>query len=234
MGLVCHGVQPTDDPTDADFTVSWGARNRPGSNKPWLMLEAGYINGHSGDYVRDRLRFVSTSWNAPHGCASPAPSGCPPDRWEKLGIELRPWKRSRMRALILMQARGDAFSPPRALMERAAVQVNRYYVYSDVREHPVQNDVPPLASILSNYDLAVTYSSNAAVETVIAGIPTIALSDISIAYPVTSHDVLAPVYIGDREQWAYNLAYRQWTHDELADGTAWETLRHGIGPDHAD
>jgi len=219
----------------ADALVVWGAKNVPaGIDIPYLVLEAGYINGQSGDYVADRLRFVSAGWNGMHGRADPLPSDCPPDRWDALGVELAPWDDSGEYVLICGQHPGDAAAP--GCDERWAAET---YLAGNLglrvvyRPHPLTApDLPPLSESLACACQCVTWNSTAAVEAVIAGVPTVALDRGSIAWEVASHAVLEPLWMGNRDRWAYNLAYRQWTLAELADGTAWEYLRYGLADRH--
>lgn len=82
------------------------------------------------------------------------------------------------------------------------------------------------ADDLENARLVVTFNSNSAVESVIAGVPAIAMDMGSMAWPVTAHmleDVNSPVRC-DRTQWAHDLAYTQWNLDEMRSGEAWAHL----------
>ena len=216
----------------ADLLVCWGDKVPEIHDKiPHLLLEAGYINGRSGDYVQDRLRFVSTGWNGLHGRADPGPSDCPPDRWQATGHRVRDWQMGVVGKCMLVceQHPSDNCAPPApewaAALELAHEVANRV-IY---RPHPLMADkLRPLSAALKEAHTVLTWSSTAAVEAVLAGVPTIALDEGSIAWPVTSHDVRADEYLGDRHQWLYDLAYRQWTHDELKDGTAWDTLKENL------
>ena len=230
-GLMAHGILGADDPESADFVVTWGhslPTMQPHPNH--LYLEAGYINGHSGNYRRDRLRFVSASWGALHGRAITVGPECPPDRFKLLEIQLRPWRTPvRSRALVCGQHPGDKMSPPESRFRMIVGEAHRIYDHVDYRPHPLtQQNLPPLWYELRDYDVAITWSSTSAVESVLCGVPTVALDQSSIAWPVCSHRLTDPLFLGDRDQWAYDLAYRQWTHDELSDGTAWEWLKYGI------
>ncbi len=222
--VVCEKAGP-----EVDFAVVWGKKNEHRANgRPWLCLEAGYINGNTGDYHVDRRRFISTGWCGMHGRAYPTPVR-PSDRWDALNIELVPWRMGGRYALILGQHPGDAASAgcrPDEITEQAL----SVYDKVRVRPHPLLNpNLRTLADDLEGARVAITWNSTAAVEAVIAGIPTVTLDEGSIAWPVTSH-VVGETYTGSREMWCYNLAYRQWTHDELRSGEAWETIKHGIDP----
>lgn len=237
-GFMRHGITPNLYPDWSnyqcgDFVVCWGDKVPAHIDRPRLILEAGYINGRSGHYVEDRLLFVSAGWNGLHGRADPLRSDRPPDRWNSLGIELKPWKHDGAyveTALICDQHPGDQQAGPLKWWEPIADGLIRSGV-SNVRyrPHPLFTpDLPPLNESLQEADLCVTWSSTCAVEAVIAGVPTITRSQGSVAWDITSHSLDTPLYVGPREQWAYNLAYRQFTSDELKDGTAWEVLQDGL------
>ena len=71
--------------------------------------------------------------------------------------------------------------------------------------------------------VVVSYSSNALVESVCEGIPTVALSKTSHAWPVSYHklDIIGEDSIKckfDRKQWLYDCAYTQWKQEEINSG----------------
>jgi len=234
-GLVRHGIKAElqnhwGGANDADFVVAWNTKNIPDNlSRPFVCLEAGYINGRSGDYVRDRLRFISAGWNGLHGRAGSSSPDRPPDRWDSLGIELQPWRYGSGIILICGQHPGDVQAPrgdPEwdKVLEMGELHGSRVIF----RPHPLLGpNMRPLSEALGEAKMVVTWSSTAAVEAVITGVPTVALDRGSIAWEVTSHGISEPPYVGPREQWAANLAYKQWTRGELESGAAWETLRHG-------
>ncbi len=236
-GLARHGVH-VDISNNwyglSDFVVWWGDKV-PATmrDRPQLILEAGYINGWSGDYVRDRLRFVSTGWNGLHGRADSGRLDHPPDRWEALDTELQPWRSDGKFYLICDQHPGDSAASTDRAWWKTLDQWGRPDICSPLRlvyrPHPLlAPDLRPLEQSLVDAAVCVTWNSTCAIQAVIMGVPCIAMDEGSAAWAVTSHELNGPLYLGEREQWAYNLAYRQWTHDELADGSAWEVLKHGI------
>lgn len=230
VGLMRHGIRATGDIEQADFTVWWNKLAPPEAHKkPILYLEAGYINGRSGHYVTDRLRFISAGWNGLHNDADSL-YDAPPDRWNKLGIQLKPWRVNvpLERALLLGQVRGDRCAPGADTWDRIVTRSAMQFKHIRVRNHPLVSNEPPIEKHLADIDVAVTWASTAAVECVIEGVPTITLHKSAIAYPVTGHKINGKVAIPDRDQWAYNLAYKQWTHLELEDGSAWEWLKQGL------
>lgn len=81
---------------------------------------------------------------------------------------------------------------------------------------------------LDHARVAISYSSNALVETVCEGIPTIALSKTSHAWPVAFHnlDVLKESVMPEksRTQWLYDTAYTQWKMSEINSGKVHKRL----------
>jgi hypothetical protein len=90
------------------------------------------------------------------------------------------------------------------------------------REHPIMipskyhKQMEPWDECLQKTSLAVTYTSTCGAEAVIAGIPTIACHEGSLAYPVATHDLQAEPITPDRSAWIHGLSWRQWSiHEEL-------------------
>ena len=83
-------------------------------------------------------------------------------------------------------------------------------------------------SIKDDVYAVVGYSSNALVESVMCGIPTISLGYSAInsfsKYTLSDIDNIPNIDNHQRNQWLYHLAYRQFTHNELSNGTAWALL----------
>lgn len=226
-GLAEHGIEAsleTSQPADCDFVVTWGD---PGPRSvPRLVLEAGYLNGHTGAYVADRLRYISTGWNGLHGRAVTA-SRCPADRFYAMGFYLRRWQQVGDYVLVCAQHPGDQTAPTTEQWQRILRDVaTRYGDQVRVRPHPlIEPPARSLAEDLRHAVACITWNSSAAVEAIIRGVPCVAYDRGSVVRPVATTDALAALRYDDRRQWAYNLAYRMWTHDELASGAAWDHLR---------
>ena len=217
---------------DDDFLVTWGDKiETQASGVPRLILEAGYINGSGGSYNENRQRFISTSWNHRHGLSDWAwPNGVNGERWDALGIKLQPWKQDGEYVLLLEQTEGDTAAPDVEQFRRQIAQecTRRKWRWA-VRRHPCHYpNQRTLAEDLAGARLAITWCSTAAVEAVIAGVPTYALGPGSIAAPVTMRSLSDAPYMGDRTTWANRLAYRQWALAELADGSAWPHIQSGL------
>jgi len=232
-GLLRHGIDATiSDSADAsgtDFVATWGMSYALPADRPRLVIEAGYLNGVSGDYVPDRLRFLSVGWNGMHGRADAFPMNCPPDRWNRLPETLKPWKSGGEYVLVCGQHPGDTQAPLTAIWDGICADVAQRFDTVVYRAHPlIDRSTGPLREWLAGAAVCVTWASSAAVEAVIEGVPTITLDAGSIAWPVTSHRLDDPLYTGTREQWASDLAYRQWTPAEIEAGEMWDIFAKGV------
>lgn len=89
----------------------------------------------------------------------------------------------------------------------------------------------PIAEDLRNCWACVTYSSSSAIDALIAGVPPICMSPASIAFGLCSNslqDVNAPLE-PKREAWFRDLAYAQWSIEEIEQGRPWMHLRDRVG-----
>ncbi len=121
-----------------------------------------------------------------------------------------------------------------------AVQRYKRVVY---RPHPLQKlrrlnlKIPPCIEIhhnntiehsLVNAICCLTYSSNSAVDAVMAGVPVMTQGRASMAKAISSKKVSDPLKFPDRSDWLRRLAYCQWTPAEVAEGKPWAHLRKGL------
>lgn len=217
-----------------EFVVCWGWRMgaplRVAGHKV-IVLERGYLG--------DRFEWTSVGLNGLNGRATFAPA--PRDGGERFRsiAALQPWRQGPGHALICGQVPGDAslqgadLEPWYAEMARRARAAGLEPVF---RQHPVAaargyRQGPPgvrriegsLADALAGAAQAITYNSNSAVDALLAGVPVYADNEGSMAWPVANRDVghAAPV---EREPWAHELAWRQWTIEEIRSGAALKGL----------
>jgi len=83
---------------------------------------------------------------------------------------------------------------------------------------------------LKGASVSISYTSGSAIDSVLAGIPTITCDPGNMAYDISSkyiRNLNNPHMETDKavKQWLYNLAYSQWTHREFQDGTCWKHLQ---------
>jgi len=246
-GLKFHDIDTWEIAYDdyipaADIVVVWSG-NYPGiirrqteAGGRTIIMEVGYFG--------DRLNALSFSVDGLHGMGNFVPGQdhhMPLDRWDATGLEIAPWRDCEGKPILIAgQTPGDAQMAginPIEWAAKAAVKLrdagcsrllyrphpNSRKGAANVQAETVEGD---LLGTLRMASCVVTYSSNIAVDALLYGVPVIAVSDGSMAREVTSSGILAamepPLY--DRTQWAHDLAYCQWSHDETAAGDAWEFL----------
>ena len=76
-----------------------------------------------------------------------------------------------------------------------------------------------------------TYSSGFGIDSVIRGVPTIAMDTGSFAYSLGNNKISQIenlVRSNDREQWLNKLSYAQWSRKEIKDGRAWAHIKHQL------
>jgi len=148
----------------------------------------------------------------------------PSDRFKDLGVELKTGKDGY--TLLCGQVPHDA--------SVQNININNWYqkVISTLdvvfRPHPLFHVEPPGVEIsqrsleddLEGAGQVITYNSNTGVDAALRGLPVYAEDRGSMVYDIASHD-LHDIHLGDRTQWANNIAYSQWTPEEMARGLPW-------------
>jgi len=79
---------------------------------------------------------------------------------------------------------------------------------------------------LKNAHCMVSYTSGSSIDSILEGVPVIPGSEYNFVYDISSHtlDDIENPKLGDRKQLLYDLAYAQWSVQEIEKGTAWEHL----------
>lgn len=240
-GLRAHGVEPEFRDRRSyelcDLAVMWAHKSpqiiagQRGAGRDYLVLELAYF----GDR---RNKFVSLGYNGLNGHAEFYNRDCPGDRWAQHGVPVAPWKQGGDYVLLMGQIPTDASlatCPGYDHWLKSAVQAARVYgLPVRFRPHPrgpVIRDAPApimggeLDAALRGAALVIAWNSNSLVDAVLAGVPVIACDRGSMAWPVAAHEIGAEPIRPDRTQWLHDLAYTQWTLDEIASGLAWGHLR---------
>jgi hypothetical protein len=165
------------------------------------------------------------------------------DRLSQLGIALKPWRAEGEYWLICGQVRGDKSTIDNQQILRwyvdVAKEAERLNKPVWFRPHPLnQSFVPPGVNIshgslddaLNKASLVITWSSNAAVDAVIAGVPVCMGSEYGIAWPMASHWPDTKVIQPNRETWLQDVSYSQWTMAEIQQGDILNELATWIQP----
>lgn len=150
----------------------------------------------------------------------------PSDRWERLGIEIKPWRKDGKHVVVVPVSKWVAmyngFDPQTWLRDTMAEL--KKHTRRQIIVKPKDSDTP-IEDVLENAWALVTMESNAAIDALTAGIPVFA--GVSAAsYPLANDDLadIEHPHMPDREQHFANLAYQQWTVREIMAGEAKETL----------
>lgn len=149
------------------------------------------------------------------------------ERQRDPGVTIEPWRKDGSHVLIcppseniaiLMGFNTDIWCADVSM--RLAANTDR-----PVRIRP-RNATAPLVYDLADAWAMVTWTSNAAVEALVAGVPVFCTGDCAAAVMGRSDPVNIeyPIYPDNRYEWAATLAANQWTLDEMASGMAWSAL----------
>jgi hypothetical protein len=237
-GLAAHGITarviPEGQEPETELVACWGWRigeQLHAQGKRVLVAERGYLG--------DREVWTSLAWDGLNGRGIFGPVG-DQKRFDPFRNLLQPWKPAGAYALIIGQVDGDASLGGRDLAPWYC-EMARSFAPARFRPHPVSvergQDYPidgaprldgSLADALARAHVVVTWNSNAGVDAVLAGKPTIAFDCGSMAWPVATHYSSIDTTEPDRERWAASLAWKQWSHDEIRSGFAWDSLRQAI------
>ena len=83
---------------------------------------------------------------------------------------------------------------------------------------------------ITNVHAVISHNSTATIDSCIRGRPTFCTSDLAIAWPVANtvlEDIENPKY-PDRTQWVYDLGYKQWTEQEIKNGTVFKRFKEKL------
>lgn len=164
----------------------------------------------------------------------------PDDRWKAQGIEIRPWTKSGRHMLIAGMSAKSAgtrgWQPHEwevGMVELLQAITPRPIVYRpkpswpDARPIPGTIYSPPEDKVevaLRDCWMAVTLHSNVAVDALIAGIPINAKEGVAREFSTPLNRLEHPTYRDDRAALMADIAYCQWSIQEMMSGAAWRHL----------
>lgn len=195
-----------------------------------VILETGYINRGAGE-----LNHYAAGLGGLNGRADFRNRGMPPDR--RL-VDLKPYKQGQ-KIIVCGQVPWDASVQDTVHEEWLDKTVHALQLHTDrpivFRPHP-KCQLPPidgteystklLLEDLKNAWAVVTFNSNAAVESLIEGVPVFAFDKGSMVWDVCNKKLgkIEEPELFDREQWLNDISYTQWTPQEMREGKAWNHL----------
>ncbi|MCG7944960.1 MAG: hypothetical protein N0C84_01290 [Candidatus Thiodiazotropha taylori] len=176
---------------------------------------------------------------------------CPSDRWEVLQrmfqIEVKPYRKQGDHITVIVNTLYNVNNVTVSIYKWAndVIDVLKQTtdrpikIWADPEWHNrrhiglgLRNDVEVIQddSVFENCHATVSYSSHKAVETTIAGIPNIPISDHCFTSLLQKSDLtqIDDISLPDRDQWLWNLAYTQWGSREIKKHLPIEHLRNKI------
>jgi hypothetical protein len=198
------------------------------AKKPLVVLERGFVK---------RDEYYGVALNGLNGLGYFGPKGNPSDRWDALGVEIKPWKSGGDYILVCGQVPWDASVQHTDHVQWCQDTVATIQSRTDIpvrfRPHPETADFdyglePSAASFdedVANAHAIVSFSSTSAALAVLEGVPIFTMDRGSIAWDVGNHvlakELLEHPHKPEREPWAHDLAYSQWTVAEMEAGLPW-------------
>lgn len=220
--------------TDCKVVACWGWRIGQlyrSQGRDVLVAERGYIG--------DRFNWTSLAWNGLNGHGDhrvgPAVTG---QRFaDNFADLMQPWQTDGDYALLLGQVPGDmslAGVDYGGWLNGVAERYARDGIPLRFRPHPQPRGddvtVPGVETIggtlqeaLAGAICAIAYNSNSLVDAALAGVPVWAWDKGSMAWPLSGKGMAV-----DRGRWAARLAWCQWSHAEICDGTALRSVMGAI------
>lgn len=174
-------------------------------------------------------------------------------------LQKKPWRKNGDHIVLALQLPGDSSMKTQDLSDWAIDTVDDIRRYSNrkivVRLHPLLSDegfmesLPfikkvifnhwnnvelgksntPFIEDLKNAHCIVAYSSGLSIDSVINGIPVIAIDRSNFAFEISSHlikDIENPMMADDNivVDWLNKLSNSQWSRDEITNGLAWSQV----------
>ena len=177
-----------------------------------------------------------------------------PDRFNSFGLTIKPWRDRGEHILVLGQNMSDASLLGNSMELWIVTTVKHLLKVTErkiiVRDHPEnKNRLEDILNVyfggnsqveydtneyvidsLKNAHCSVAFTSGSSIESILEGVPVIPTTQYNFVWSISSHqlnDIENPK-LGNREQLLYDLAYTQWSVDEIKQGLPWDHLYENI------
>ena len=161
-------------------------------------------------------------------------------RFKRFGIGVLPWRKGGRHILVAGMSAKAAYAEglkpeqwERDTIFRLRKLTDRPIIYrpkpnwmaaSLIAGSAMQRDVP-LPVALKNCHAVVTHHSNVAIDAILAGVPAISEGGLASIMGSTSiEEIENPLMPNGRAQWAADIAWTQWSVEEMRAGRAWRYL----------
>ena len=159
-------------------------------------------------------------------------------RFEKLGLTIDPWKDHGSQIIVVGSSRKAAVEHGFGYMkwERDTCNALRcrglkieYRPKPSDKEktsiHGVGYDLGSTKDSLFRAKAIVTHHSNMAIDALLAGVPVHCETGAAAAFSVPLDSIGEPERLEGREQFLYDVAWLQWSLEEMRSGEAWSHLK---------
>lgn len=229
IGVKCH-VKHSHTSVHTKNVTTWGWRGgkelyEKGHNV--LVMERGYVG--------DRFKHTSLGWNGLNGHANfPKYEDDDGARFKKHGGVIKPWRDGGDYILILGQVINDASLQGKDLSSwyrNKAEEASKFYslpVY--FRPHPesvrrggytsiegFKNINGTLQESLDGAKFTIAFNSNSCLDSILNGTPCYAGDMGTVAWDMCMYDI-QDNYKPEREIFCHQIAWKQWTLEEIATG----------------
>lgn len=238
---VHHYQQP-----DSDLAAIYGYEGRAvqvvkdySNVSKCVFLDLGYWGRHAGGRYAGYHKLVINMRHAtPYFQKKPKPM----DRFQRLGISIKPWRNTGRYVLVCGMGGKGAMACGYPVEEWEKWAINQIKKYTDrpimyrpkaswrgARPLPgtvFHNPQSEFGEALAQAWCVVSHHSNCNVDGILEGVPSFCID--GVALPLSCSDlsqIEKPFKPDNREQWAADLSYVQWNVGEIADGTAWRYLK---------
>lgn len=163
-----------------------------------------------------------------------------PERFERHGVAIQPWREEGRHILVAgMSAKAAVAEQLHASRwEERTIGKLKHLTRRPIIYRPKPNwhgaraiagatfdRDTPLREVLKNCHAVVTHHSNVAVDALMAGVPVFCEKGVaSLFSPLGLESIEKPLMPEGREQWAWNLAWTQWNLQEMREGLAYRYL----------
>ena len=204
--------------------------------KDFYYVDSGYVGNNISKINRmgNKLYHRIVRNDLQHKTIVPRPA----DRWQALGIVLKPRKFGRKIIVAAPDEKPCRFYgiDQQQWVEQTVAEIKKYTDRPvEVRQRaPKRIDrvaTAPLHQVLANdVHALVTFNSVAAVESIFAGVPAFVLAPTHVAAPVantTLNSIEDPIWANQDliDAWCHSMAYGQYHVKELQNGTAFRMMQ---------
>lgn len=213
----------------ADACVGYGWKFAPmmRRHKAFAYADLGYW-GRDSYY-----RFSVNGWSPDRYVRQ----GLSRERFDRLGLTIKPWRTGGKEIIVAGSTAKACVEHGFRYQEWEAKTIERLkgcgrpVVYRPKpNDHSatslgVQMDRRPISEALGSAYAVVTHHSNTAVDALLAGIPVHCETGAAAAFSVPLEEIPEAPLLEGREQFLWDVAWLQWTLDEMRSGEAWTHIR---------